>query len=272
MDKKIKLLYFSPTGTTKKIVKEIGNVLEKKISTKKGLQELDFTLVKNRKEIANFEDKDIVIVGVPVYAGRVPNVLLDYLQSIRGNGAIAIPLVLYGNRNFDNALIELRDILRRNGFRIIAGAAFIGEHSFSRSLAKDRPDFKDLKKAREFAEAIALKLEKPFNPSSLFIKGDKNYNSYYVPFGEDGQRKDIRKVIPKTNNNCIDCKLCALICPMASIDMEDVSKITGICIKCCACIKRCPVEAKYFADPDFLFHKRDLEETFQERKDPEIFI
>ena len=59
---------------------------------------------------------------------------------------------------------------------------------------------------------------------------------------------------------------------MGSIDIDNVSRITGICVKCGACIKRCPVEAKYFDDPDYLFHKNDLEETFQERKDPEIFI
>ena len=151
MDKKIKLLYFSPTGTTKKIVKTIGSVLERNISVRESLQEIDFTLAESRKNIPEFVDRDIVIVGVPVYAGRVPNILLDYLESIRGDGAIAIPLVLYGNRNYDNALIELRDILQKKGFRIIAAAAFIGEHSFSRTLAKDRPDSQDLKKAREFA-------------------------------------------------------------------------------------------------------------------------
>lgn len=272
MDKKIKLLYFSPTGTTKKIVKTIGSVLERNISVRESLQEIDFTLAESRKNIPEFVDRDIVIVGVPVYAGRVPNILLDYLESIRGDGAIAIPLVLYGNRNYDNALIELRDILQKKGFRIIAAAAFIGEHSFSRTLAKDRPDSQDLKKAREFAEAILLKLEGTFDPSSLFIKGDKDYNSYYVPLGKDGKKKDIRKVIPKTSNNCINCKLCAKVCPMGSIDIDNVSRITGICVKCGACIKRCPVEAKYFDDPDYLFHKNDLEETFQERKDPEIFI
>ena len=35
---------------------------------------------------------------------------------------------------------------------------------------------------------------------------------------------------------------------MGSVDREDVSQVTGICIKCQACIKSCPNGAKYFTD------------------------
>jgi DUF1009 family protein len=90
-------------------------------------------------------------IGVPVYAGRVPNVLLKYLNSIIGNAALAIPVVVYGNRNYDDALIELKDILELKGFKVIGGGAFIGEHAFSRTLANNRPDEKDMDIAREFA-------------------------------------------------------------------------------------------------------------------------
>ena len=49
---------------------------------------------------------------MPVYAGRIPNLLLlKYLTSVKGNDALAVPIVLFGNRNYDDALIELRDIL-----------------------------------------------------------------------------------------------------------------------------------------------------------------
>ena len=89
-----------------------------------------------QKRAGIFFRKDIVIVGVPVYAGRVPNVLLKYLNTMSGNGALAIAVVLYGNRNYDDALLELKDILEANGFKVIAGGAFIGEHAFSKTLAK----------------------------------------------------------------------------------------------------------------------------------------
>lgn len=93
-----------------------------------------------------------------------------------------------------------------------------------------------------------------------------------MPKNENNDPIDIRKVIPKTNNNCIDCKLCANLCPMGSIDFANVSKLNGICIKCGACIKKCPVNAKYFDDINYLRHKKELEIDFKHRKEPELFI
>ncbi|HHY91217.1 MAG TPA: ferredoxin, partial [Clostridiales bacterium] len=128
MDKKISTFYFSATGTTKKIVSEIANKIAEKLNHEATVNHIDFTPPHCRKEPVSFSEKDIVIVGVPVYAGRVPNVLLKYLNTISGNGALAVAVVLYGNRNYDDALIELKDILEADGFQVIAGAAFIGEH------------------------------------------------------------------------------------------------------------------------------------------------
>ena len=268
--KKINLMYFSPTGTSKKIGLEIGARLLKADNFEKGL-EIDFTLPEARESGQSFREDDILIIALPVYAGRLPNVLLDYLATIKGQGSIGIPIVLYGNRDYDDALIELNDILIENGFKVIAGGSFIGEHSFSYSLAKGRPDREDLSLAREFADAIARKIEEN-NFSPLKIKGNRPYRSYYVPKDEEDEPVDIRRVVPKTDKNCIDCKICAQVCPMGSIDYKDVSWVKGICIKCGACIKKCPKDSKYFDDPDYLRHKRELEEEFKIRKRVELFI
>ncbi|HZK33648.1 MAG TPA: 4Fe-4S binding protein, partial [Tissierellaceae bacterium] len=83
---------------------------------------------------------------------------------------------------------------------------------------------------------------------------------------------DIRKVEPKTSEDCIDCKICAQVCPMGSIDYVDVSKLIGICIKCGACIKKCPTNSKYFDDVDYLRHKKELEDELKIRKEPELFL
>jgi NAD-dependent dihydropyrimidine dehydrogenase PreA subunit len=83
---------------------------------------------------------------------------------------------------------------------------------------------------------------------------------------------DIRKVVPKTNSCCNDCKLCVEICPMGSIDFKDVTKLNGICIKCGACIKKCSKNAKYYDDEDYLRHKYELEIDFDSRKEPDVFV
>ena len=272
MDKKISTFYFSATGTTKKIVSEIANKISEKLNKEATVNHIDFTLPHCRKEPVSFSEKDIVIVGVPVYAGRVPNVLLKYLNTMSGNGALAIAVVLYGNRNYDDALIELKDILEANGFKVIAGGAFIGEHAFSKTLAKNRPDQKDMAIAADFANQIYEKIttQKEIQPAT--VKGNRPYRKYYMPINPEGIPVDIRKVTPKTNSNCINCKLCVRVCPMGSIDMEDVSKLNWICIKCGACIKQCPTNAKYYDDPDYLRHKHELEIEFTHRKEPELFI
>lgn len=272
MNKRINAMYFSATDTTKKVVCGITKKLSQNFQSKEKINNIDFTLPKVREKVASFSEEDIVVVGVPVYAGRVPNVLLKYLKTIIGNGALAIAVVVYGNRNYDDALIELKNILKLDGFNIIAGAAFIGEHSFSNSLAKNRPDEKDMKVAKFFSDATYKKIINENTIKTVFVKGNTPYRKYYMPKDRNGELIDIRKVKPKTNSNCINCKLCVELCPMGSIDFQDVTKLNGICIKCCACIKKCPVEAKYFDDIGYLKHKQELETNFKHRKEPEVFV
>ena len=271
MDKRINTMYFSATDTTKKVVSGIAEKIAKNIGEKIIVNNIDFTLLGVRKDSVSFAKEDVVIVGVPVYAGRVPNILLNYLNSISGNGALAVPIVVYGNRNYDDALIELKDILELDGFKVIAGGAFIGEHSFSKILAKDRPDEKDMVIVSDFADKIFAKLTLDHD-QSIAVKGNSPYRNYYMPKNKDGSPADIRKVTPKTNSNCTDCKLCVDICPMGSIDAEDVTKLNGICIKCGACIKKCPTQAKYYDNENYLRHKSELEIEFATRREPELFI
>ncbi|MDD2189617.1 MAG: EFR1 family ferrodoxin [Eubacteriales bacterium] len=271
---KVWAVYFSATGTTKKVIECIAKAAAQKLNAE--YDTYDFTLPDARKDPLKFLAGDMVIFGTPVYAGRVPNVLLKYLAAIEGNNAAAVPVVLYGNRDYDDALIELRDILEKGNLHTIAAAAFIGEHSFSYKLANARPDEKDMLKAADFAiktadKVIALNdtgLEKP-----VFVKGIPNpYRGYYQPRDRAGNPVDIRKVKPLTNEDCNNCMICADVCPMGSISRDDVREYTGICIKCGACIKKCPLHAKYYEDAGFLYHKNELEEGLTRRAEPEWFL
>lgn len=267
-------VYFSATGTTQKLVTAIADNLSQKFGVP--CESFDFTLPEERKAPKRFEADDLVVFGTPVYAGRVPNILLKYLMTLEGGGAAAVPLVLYGNRDYDDALIELRDLLEQSRFHTVAAAAFVGEHSFSEILGSGRPDNRDVSLIREFAFGLCERLrrtEKEDYSCPVYVKGTrKPYRGYYQPRDRKGNFIDIRKVKPLTSGECDGCGICAKVCPMGSIRREDVGTVDGICIKCGACIKKCPKHAKYYEDEGYLYHKTELEEQYTTRAEPEIFF
>lgn len=272
--KLVKGLYFSGTGTTEKIVRRITADLAQHLGVQQAL--FDFTTPAAREEEQVFDAATLVVVGVPVYAGRVPNVLLPYLKGkLRGCGALAVPVVLFGNRNFDDGLIELRNILEEDGLHTVAAAGFVGEHSFSRTLGAGRPDEADMALAADFARKAAERVTslEAIPETPVEVRGETPVRPYYTPRDRQGNPVNILKVKPKTDmGKCNQCGLCAQLCPMGSISFEDASKIEGICIKCCACVKKCPVGAKYYDDAGYLYHQHELEEGFARRAEPELFF
>ena len=272
--RKVCAAYFSATGTTRKVVSGIAEELAGLLGVQ--WESFDFTLPAVRAERKCFAPDTLVVFGTPVYAGRVPNVLLKYLVTIEGGEALAVPVSVYGNRHFDDALIELRDILEKDGFHTVAAGAFIGEHSFSTILAAGRPDAADMEKARQFAGRVAEKVATIQDVKSLppvEVEGTPYpYRGYYQPRDRKGNPVDIRKVKSLVNENCNDCKICAKVCPMGSISMDNVREYTGICIKCGACIKKCPQHARYYEDAGYLYHQHELEEGFVRRAEPSLFV
>ena len=272
--KKVWAVYFSATDTTKKTVLTIADEAARLLGAER--EDYDFTLPRMRENGFAAGKDDLVIFGTPVYAGRVPNVLLKYLATIQGNGALAVPVVLFGNRNFDDGLIELRDILKNTGFHTVAAAAFVGEHSFSKTLAAGRPDADDMKEALAFAGKVTEKvkgLPEGEAPAPVEVEGVPHpYRGYYQPRDRKGVSIDIRKVKSLVSDACDDCKICADVCPMGSISHENVREYTGICIKCGACIKKCPKQARYYEDEGYLYHQHELEEGYTRRAAISLFL
>lgn len=272
-------LYFSPTLTTAKVTNEIAVSLASYAPTAGNVEytEIDITTPQSRQARIEFEPCDIVIFGMPVYIGRIPNLIAPFLKTIRANGATGIAVVVYGNRAFDNALIELRDTMLECGFRVPAAAAFIGEHSFSTTLGASRPDADDLTTAGKFAHRISdfvFSREQSEKRSPIDVPGDPYPYKYYNALTEDHKPIDLRKVKPVTDTEkCTRCGLCADLCPMGAIDKDAPHSVPGICIRCNACVKRCPSLAKHFTDATYLEHKRQLETNFgNHRCEPQLFV
>ena len=270
----VRAAYFSPTATTKKIVSAIAEAIAQTLGVP--LSYHDFTLPEARKAPLSFAAGDLCIVGCPVYAGRVPNLMSPYIASMGGNGAAAVPVVLYGHRSFDDGLMDLRNLLEDGGFRTMAGGAFLGEHSFGAVLAASRPDDTDIAIAETFASDICQKLSGYDDKAAhtpIFVAGNDPVGPFFRPTGPNGEFIDIRKVRPDTLDSCTDCGFCAAHCPLGSIVKEEPRTVSGICIKCNACVKGCPTGSKVFTDPTYLFHRDDIFARYGgKRKEPTLFL
>lgn len=260
---------FSPNGLTGQLVQRIAHHIGRLIEAQ-AVTNWDFTFPSQRAEPLQAKENDWVIVGLPVYASRLPNLLLPYLKSWTGNGAIAIPIVTFGNRSYGNALIELKELLEEKGFKIAGAAAFVAEHSFAHDLAIGRPDNNDLQQADTFAESVYKRwhaFQNHLPPITVPGIGAPDYGGYYQPLGEDGSPVRFLKAKPIVlKERCHNCGICADVCPMGSIEKGNFGNVTGICIKCNACIKACPMNARLFTDEAYLSHIRFLESHYASSK------
>lgn len=253
------LIYFSATGTTRKIVDTIGRA----ISVRKNVRNL---LLQPLEEETVIPPETVTVVAMPVYNGRLPALCSQSLAHLKGKKTPAIAVVVYGNREYDDALLELKNLLEANGFFVVGAGAFIARHSIFPEVAAERPDDNDLKVIGEFAKHSLEKLESLSSPADLMpldIKGNFPY-------------KELKTVPmkPSSGDNCSLCGTCADICPVQAISLTDVSTETdeSLCISCGACISICPDESRQYRGADYEKFKGKFIERFSLRKEPEIFI
>jgi len=260
-----KLVYFSPTQTTRRILEGIAQGVGAD-----NIEHLDLTPPEARTRTFVEIDNQLTIIGVPVYGGRVPQEAIHRLQRLKALRTPAVVVVLYGNRAYEDALLELRDLAIGLGFTPLAAGAFIGEHSYSNEtipIASGRPDQDDLRKAREFGRKIEKKLEKLHGLHEvppLTVPGKFPYK----------ERGTARKLPPESLQIlCTRCGSCVTVCPTATITIGD-SVVTDatFCISCCACVKNCPTKARVVVDPGIQERAEKMSKTCAERKEPEFYL
>lgn len=269
---KVWAVYFTGTGNTKTVACRVADAAARALNCPRA--DYDFSLPAARDERLTFSPDDLVVIGTPVYAGRVPNKLLPFLsEHIAGSGALCVPVVTFGNRSFDDGLMELVKLMQANELTPIAAGAFVGEHSFSATLGAGRPNSDDLALADSLGTRAAEKALAGQLSLSAPVAGNDPVGPYYTPRDRAGNPINILKVKPKTDpDKCRKCGLCAAICTMGSIDPTDFGSITGVCIKCCACVKRCPAGAKYYDDAGYLYHQHELEEMYTRPAESKLFF
>ena len=244
------IAHFSPTGGTKKVADAIAAGFHTPV------EEMDLT---KADSFATLGEKDALMVVLPVFAGRVPQISLERLAVLKGNGQKAIAVVVYGNREFDDALLETKDALEAGGFRVIAAAAFIAEHSMARSIAAGRPDGSDEALCRQFAADVMAKAD---DAAPVQVPGNTPY-------------KELKPSAfhPAANENCVKCGACAQQCPVGAIPLDDPSEtLNDLCINCMRCVEACPVSSRALPDTFLNMITQMLNQNAAGYKKPVIFL
>lgn len=256
---KINLIYFSPTGSTKRILQYIGK------NTGARIAEYDYTDYCSRDMKLQFTEKETVVFGIPVYSGRVPESAARRLMNVTGKDTPAVLVVTYGNREYDDALIELKDIVEQRGFKTVAAAAFVTEHSIVKTIAKGRPDSYDFIAIADFTSKVLTKLESIKSISKtgeLTVKGNSPYREIKpIPFK------------PHATSGCKKCGVCVKVCPVHAIPEEN-PKLTDKerCISCMRCVSSCPAQGRRLRSIELWLAKRILSKQCRTEKQPEFFI
>lgn len=252
---KVVAVYFSLTGNSKKYVTLLAEKLDMPFDT------LDFTKKENRKNEVVFSKENIVLFSAPVYAGRLPNI--DLFDNVKGNGAYAVCMVTYGNREYDDALLELKNICEQKGFQVVAAAAFIGKHTYSEYVGTNRPNAQDNLKIEELAEYIKNGISKnSFVCGKLQVKGNEKYCEHKaIP------------LIPQPNEKCSQCGSCVRRCPVGAIDDKTFLTDSTKCISCFACVKGCTKKAREVNNSMYFKLVEKLETNLKDvEKEAEIFL
>ncbi|MFH0846830.1 MAG: EFR1 family ferrodoxin [Chloroflexota bacterium] len=260
--KKISAVYFSPTGTTEKAISAFAE------GTGIPLEKIDLTTPKARGSFSRTFPKDeMVVFGLPVYAGRLPKNIDDFFSGLKGDATPAVAAVTYGNREFDDALLELQLRLEERGFIVKAGVTFIGEHTFSRRIATGRPDASDLATVAGFGRQAAESIARDGH-SILTLKGTYPF----VAKGSDPANPFYPRIA--TAESCTRCGLCAENCPQGVIDKNDFKTIDyARCLHCLRCVKYCPASAKKATGEEYFKRLPQFETRLNSnRQEPELFL
>lgn len=224
MFKAVDFYYFSPTGGTKRA----GEIFCRAIAGKANEMNLA------SGGMAGETDGALGVLAAPVYGGRIPALAIDRIRELNGKGKKAVLLAVYGNRDYDDALLELKDAACACGFIPVAAAALIAQHSIVPEVGAGRPDAQDEAYIAAFARKVLEKLDSGAE-TVVEVPGNHPYR--------EGMNLPVS---PVSLENCDGCGKCAALCPAEAIRLADGRPETDVqkCMLCMACAAHCPRKAR----------------------------
>ena len=232
-------IIFSPTGGTQRVSEILCQGMGKESVV------TDLCVKAAGIQLPNIQEDDLAIIAMPVFAGRVPVLAVDRLRMVKPNSAKCVVVAVFGNRAYDDALLEMQDVATEMGFRVIAAVGAVAEHSIIRKYGKGRPDADDEQMLRQFGADIMCKAER---------EGGK------VPQ-------------PQGRRGCNRCGVCAKHCPADAIPLSAPKTVdTAKCISCMKCVSVCPTGARSISVIMNFLATQGLKKVCATRKENELYI
>ena len=218
-------IIFSPTGGTEKVANAITQNWSQVDTIDLSAADINFADI-------SFESYSLVLIAMPSFGGLAPQLALDRLSVLKGNGALCVIAAVYGNRAYEDTLVQMEDYAKKAGFRVISAISAVAEHSIIHEYAAGRPDSDDCNVLAKFGEQVLEKVS----------SGD--FSKPAVP-GSRPYKKAGAGMIPKAGSACTSCGQCALKCPAGAISANNLkASDKSKCISCMRCVSICPVHAR----------------------------
>lgn len=254
MEMKIHQITFSPTGGPRRACEYICEGIGAKPFV------TDLCVKEGQIRVPDIHEEDLAIIAMPVFAGRVPALAVERLRRIQSNHAKCAVVAVYGNRAYDDALLEMQDVTTEMGFRVVAAVSAVAEHSIARVYASGRPDAEDRKELAAFGAAIINKVESTDVHMPLSLPGNRPYRA-----GNTGP-------FPTADERCTDCGTCQKLCPADAIPADNLRSVDKeACISCMRCLSVCLTKARNIGQVEKMVTEK-LKTLRATRKGNELFV